>query len=205
MPVKAVLARLLRRSKSAGRAEFARFLAGRGAYLAQKTVLDYCAVKLGVNWQSALHDPVFTVPLAACRWRVYLAAQGDVAAMAEAWMRPHAGKPEALVTPLASLVAEAIRTVGVPDEFAAEADAAIAAIGPRLARLQLAPPHAPTTLPLDSASVLLATLPIHPDLRKGENVSILGALRMHLVSADQDLARQFDPAGLAMTLAAGVA
>lgn len=205
MLVKAVLTRLLRRSKSTDREEFARFLAGRGAYLAQKTVLDYCAVKLGVNWHSALHDPVFTVPLAACRWQVYLAAQGDVAAMTEAWMRPHAGNPAALVTPLASLVAEAIRTVGVPDEFAAEADAAIDAIGPRLARLQLAPPHPPTTLPLDSAAVLLATLPIHPDLRKGENVSILGALRMHLVSAEQDLARQFDPAGLAAALTTGVA
>jgi hypothetical protein len=194
------IARLLRRDKSTDRDAFARFLGGRGAYLAQKTVLDYCAVKLGVNWHSALHDPVFTVPLAACRWRVYLAAQGDVAAMAEAWLRPHAARPEALVPPLAALVAEAIGTVGVPDAFAAEAEAAVAAIGPRLARLQLGPIHPATTLPLASGPVLLETLPIHPDLRKGENVSILGALRMHLVSAEQDLARQFEPAGLAASL-----
>jgi hypothetical protein len=203
MPVKEALSRLFRRGKSTDMAAFARFLAGRGAYLAQKTVLDYCAVKLGVNWHSALHDPVFTVPLAACRWRVYLAAQGDVAAMAEAWLRPHAQTPAALVPPLAALAGEAIRTAGVPAEFDAEAEAAIAAIGPRLARLQLGPAHPPTTLPLASAPVLLETLPIHPDLRKGENVSILGALRMHLVSAEQDLAREFDPTGLAATLTAG--
>jgi hypothetical protein len=201
MALKAALGRLLRRGKSADRQAFARFLAGRGAYLAQKTVLDYCAVKLGVNWHSALHDPAFTVPLNACRWRVYLAAQGDVAAMAEAWLRPHAAAPAALVSPLAQLVAEAISTSVVPEEFAAEAEAAIAEIGPRLARLQLGPIHPSTTLPLAAGPVLLATLPIHPDLRKGENVSILGALRMHLVSAEQDLAREFDPAGLAATLA----
>lgn len=200
MPLKAALGRLLRRDKSADREAFARFLAGRGAYLAQKTVLDYCAVKLGVNWHPALHDPVFTVPLNACRWRVYLAAQGDVAAMAEAWLRPHAADPAALVPALASLAAEAIRTAGVPAEFAADAEAAAASIGPRLARLQLGPTHPSTALPLESGPVLLETLPIHPDLRKGENVSILGALRMHLVSAEQDLARQFDPAGLAAAL-----
>jgi hypothetical protein len=201
MALTGTLGRLLRRTRSADREAFARFLAGRGAYLAQKTVLDYCGVKLGVNWHPALEDPVFTVPLNACRWRVYLAAQGDVAAMAEAWLRPHTATPAALVAPLARLVAEAITTTAVPDAFTAEAEAAIAAIGPRLARLQLGPVHPPTTLPLESGPVLLETLPIHPDLRKGENVSILGALRMHLVSAEQDLARQFDPAGLAATLA----
>lgn len=202
MPVFQALASLLRRNKSADAMAFGRFLGQRGAYLAQKTVLDYCAVKLGVNWHSALHDPAFTVPLAACRWRVYIAAQGDVAAMAEAWLRPHAAEPRRVAAAIAALAAEAIATVGVPEEFRAEAEAAAEAIGPRLARAQLGPPHPSTDLPLASAPVLLETLPIHPDLRKGENVSILGALRMHLVSAEQDLARQFEPAGLAAALAA---
>lgn len=200
MAVTDALRRLLRRTRSASLKDFAAFLAGRGAYLAQKTVIDYCAVKLGVNWHPALHDPVFTGPLNACRWRVYLAAQGDVAAMAEAWLRPHAARPAALVPALASLVERAIRASGVPEEFAAEAEAAIAEAGPRLARLQLGPIHPATKLPLAAAPVLLETLPIHPDLRKGENVSILGALRMHLVSAEQDLERQFEPAGLAAAL-----
>jgi hypothetical protein len=201
MPVLAGLTRLLRRTKSADPAAFARFLAGRGAYLAQKTVLDYCAVKLGVNWHNALHDPAFTVPLNACRWHTYLAAQGDVVALAEAWLRPHARDPAALVAPLAGMAEAAIRTVGVPEAHAAEAEAAIAALPPRLWRLQLGPPHAPTELPLAAAPVLLETLPIHPNLRKGETVSILGALRMHLVSAHQDMERQFDARPLAAALA----
>lgn len=197
-----MLSRLLRRTKSADTERFAAFLAARGAYLAQKTVLDYCAVKLGVNWHNALHDPVFTTPLTACRWRTYLAAQGDVAAMAEAWLRPHAAEPARLVAPLAGLAEAAIRTAGVPDDLRDEAEAAIAALAPRLSRLQLAPPRRVTELPMDAAPVLLETLPIHPDLRKGETPSILGALRMHLVSAEQDLERQFEPAPLAAALAA---
>jgi hypothetical protein len=194
------LARLLRRGRSADPAAFGAFLAGRGAYLAQKTVLDYCAVKLGVNWHAALSDPVFTRPLAVCRWRTYLAAQGDVAAMAEAWLRPHAPVPATLIAPIAALAERAIRTAGVPEQHQAEAEAAIEALPGRLARLQLGPPHPSTELPMEAASVLLETLPIHPDLRKGETGSILGALRMHLVSAEQDLERGFEPAGLAAAL-----
>lgn len=200
--VLAPLTRVLQRRRSADPARFGAFLAARGAYLAQKTVLDYCAVKLGVNWHSALADPGFTTPLTVCRWRTYLAAQGDIAAMAEAWLRPHVREPERLVAPIAALAAGAIQTAGVPPQHEEEAEARIAALPARLARLQLAPPHASTELPLESAPVLLETLPIHPDLRKGETVSILGALRMHLVSAEQDLERGFDPAALAEALLA---
>jgi hypothetical protein len=200
MPLIAALGRMFTRPRSADPAAFGAFLAGRGAYLAQKTVLDYCAVKLGVNWHSALSDPGFTAPLTTCRWRTYLAAQSDVAAMAEAWLRPHARAPAALVAPIAALAAAAIRTAGAPSALAVEAEQAAEAIAPRLARLQLAPPRSPMELPLDSGPVLLETLPIHPNLRKGETVSILGALRMHLVSAEQDLARQFAPGPLAAAL-----
>lgn len=196
----AALGRLLRQGRSAEVEQFAAFLAARGAYLAQKTVLDYCAVKLGVNWNAALHEPAFTVPLTACRWRTYLAAQGDVAVMAESWLRPAAARPASLPAPLAAMAGEAIRRAGPPAEFAAEAEDAIAALGPRLVRAQLGPARPPNEIELASGPVLLATLPIHPDLRKGETAAILGALRMHLVSAHQDLERRFDPVGLAAAL-----
>jgi hypothetical protein len=202
MPLLAALTRLLHRTKSADPDAFGTFLGARGAFLAQKTVLDYCAVKLGVNWHSALEDPVFTVPLAACRWRTYLAAQGDVAALAEAWLRPHAAEPTKLVAPLAALAEAAIRGFGVPAEFAEEADKAIAGLGPRLARLQLGPPHSALDLPMEAAPVLLETLPIHPDLRKGETPAILGGLRMNLVSSQQEMERGFAPEPLAAALAA---
>jgi hypothetical protein len=50
--------------------------------------------------------------------------------------------------------------------------------------------------------VLFATLPIHPDQRPGEEPSIRGALRFHIVSAHQDYERRFDRAGLVAALTA---
>lgn len=185
---------------------FAAFLAAQGAFVAQKTVMDYCGVKLGVNWQKAQAEPVFAELLADCRWRVYFAAQGDVAAMAESWLRPVvSGREGALAEALAALAAEAVRRAAVPERLAAEAEAAAAGYAARLARCQLAAPAPANTLTLDAGPVLLETLPIHPDLRKGERVSILGGLRMHIVAAQQEMERQFAPAPLAAALIAGTA
>ncbi|TQF76475.1 hypothetical protein FK498_17560, partial [Elioraea sp. Yellowstone] len=100
------LVRRLRAERSADPTAFAVHLGRWGAFVAQKTVMDYCGVKLGVNWDRALAEPDFAAALGACRWRVYLAAQGDLAALAEAWLRPHAtGRESALAEALARLAA----------------------------------------------------------------------------------------------------
>ena len=67
-----------------------------------------------------------------------------------------------------------------------------------LARLQLAAPRDARTLPLLAEAPLFATLPIHPDQRKGEGPSIRGALRFHMLSTQQEMERGFDPAGLSL-------
>ena len=201
-----LLGRWFARRRAAGTADpgaFAAFLAAQGAFVAQKTVMDYCGVKLGVNWQRAQTEPVFAELLADCRWRVYFAAQADVAAMAESWLRPFArGRERALAEALAGLAAAAVRRAGAPERLAAEAEAAAAGFAARLARRQLAAAAPANTLALDAGPVLLETLPIHPDLRHGERVSILGGLRMHMVAAQQEMERQFAPAPLAAVLTA---
>jgi hypothetical protein len=165
--------------------------------------MDYCGVKLGVNWQKAQAEPVFAELLAECRWRVYFAAQGDVAALAESWLRPFApGSEAALAAALAGFAAAAVARAGPPARLAAAAEAAGAGYAARLAQRQLGPPLAANALPLDAGAVLLDTLPIHPDLRQGEGVSILGGLRMHIVSAQQAMERRFEPAPLAAALTA---
>jgi hypothetical protein len=45
---------------------------------------------------------------------------------------------------------------------------------------------------------LFATLPIHPDQRKGEAPSIRGALRFHMLSTQQEMERAFDPDALSL-------
>jgi hypothetical protein len=66
--------------------------------------------------------------------------------------------------------------------------------------LQEAPPRPADRLPLLAEAPLLATLPIHPDQRKGETPSIRGALRFHVVSTQQEMERGFDAPALARRL-----
>ncbi|MFN7307956.1 MAG: hypothetical protein ACK5TQ_15450, partial [Acetobacteraceae bacterium] len=67
---------------------FGEFLHRQGAFVAQKTVLDYCRVKVGRNEKAFFGNPDFQAALNHCRWEVFLAAQSDVVALAEAWLRP---------------------------------------------------------------------------------------------------------------------
>lgn len=197
------LGRLVRQKRSAAPADLAVFIARWGAFVAQKTVLDYCAVKLGLNWEHARREPVFAAALRDCRWRVYFATQGDVAALAEARLRPYArGAEGRLADRVAAMAEEALAATEPPEHLRSKAEAAAAGYRSALARLQMAREHSATTLPLQAAPILLETLPIHPDLRRGESGSILGALRMHIVSADQELERRFDLAALAAALVA---
>ncbi|WP_439578716.1 hypothetical protein [Elioraea sp.] len=191
----------LRTPRLSDPAAFAAFLAAQGAFVAQKTVMDYCGVKLGVNWQKAQAEPVFAGLLADCRWRVYFAAQGDVAAMAESWLRPLVpGREARLAVALAAIAREAVARAEVPARLTGEAEAAREGFAVRLAQRQLAAPRPANALPLDAGAVLLETLPIHPDLRKGERASILGGLRMHIVSAQQEMERRFEAVPLAEVL-----
>lgn len=184
-------------------ADLAVFVARWGAFVAQKTVLDYCAVKLGLNWERARREPVFAAALRECRWRVYFASLGDVAALAEARLRPFArGAEERLADRVAAMAEAALAATEPPEPLRGAAQAAAAGYRATLARLQLAREHGATTLPLQAGPILLETLPIHPDLRRGESVSILGALRMHIVAADQEIERRFDLAALAAALIA---
>ena len=195
---------LMRRRRSASPADLAVFVARWGAFVAQKTVLDYCSVKLGLMWEQARREPVFAAALRECRWRVYFASQGDVAALIEARLRPHVrGAEERLADRVAALAVMALASTDPPDHLRGAGETAAAGYRRTLARLQLAPEHSATTLPLQAGPVLLETLPIHPELRRGDSVAILGALRMHIVSTDQELERQFDLAALALAMVAG--
>jgi len=76
------LRRLLGHSNSHEPNDFAAFLHRQGAFVAQKTVLDYCHVKVGRNEKEFFGNPDFSAALIHCRWQVFLAAQSDVIAMA---------------------------------------------------------------------------------------------------------------------------
>jgi hypothetical protein len=168
--------------------------------------MDYCRVKAGRNERWYLTDESFAKALKHCRWQVYLGALADVTALAEAWLRPHvAGSAARLAERLAQGHAAILQDESPPSEEMDAVRNAIEALPLHLARLQLAAPYLAHRLPLLAEAPLLATLPIHPDQRRGEEVAITGALRFHIVSTQQEMERGFAPETLGPNLVAEAA
>lgn len=189
---------------AAGRADpalFRAFLGSRAAFIAQKTILDYCGVKFGVRWQAVQADPGFAAALGHCRWAVFWPAAADLTLAAGRWLLPHAASAHDLAEALAAEGEAALAASGWTGDPAALADAQ-ASLRARLARLPDEPPAGPASMALDAAGPLMETIPIHPDQRRGERAAILGGLRMNLVAVCQDMERLFDAAPLAAALLA---
>jgi hypothetical protein len=198
------LDRLFGRQRPAEPAVLQAFLARQAAFVTQKTVIDYCRVKSGRAERELFADADFQAALRHCRWQTFAAAVQDLAAVTEAWLRPHAGGRDAgLADGVARLGAAILDAAPAPAEQRASLDAARDALPRHLAQLQQAPPLPANRLPLLAEAPLLATLPIHPDQRIGETPSIRGALRFHIVSTQQEMERGFDAPALARALSAG--
>jgi hypothetical protein len=198
------LASLFRNRSEDDPAALAAFLARQAAFVTQKTVIDYCRVKAGRREIETFSDPDFIAALRHCRWQTYAGAASDMVALAEAWLRPHArGHEAALASSLAALCAPVLLPPEAPEEARPSLESAREALPRHLALLQEAPPLPADRLPLLAEAPLLATLPVHPDQRRGETPAIRGALRFHTVSTQQEMERAFDPAGLARRLLGG--
>ena len=193
------------RPKSSDPDAFGAFLHERAAFVAQKTILDYCQVKTGKNEREIFADPGFKAALNHCRWEVFAATVVDVHAMAEAWLRPFVAQShEALVEALVALHERSAAAAPASERPSDSAAADPARIRADLLLRTLAPPRAANKLQLTAEKPLLATLPIHADQRRDETPSIIGALRFHIVSAQQDMERLFEPAGIAAGLVPNV-
>lgn len=197
----ALLSFLFGRPRSSDPAAFGEFLSRQAAFVAQKTVLDYCRVKSGSNEKKVFADPDFVAALQHCRWQVFLAALTDMAGLAEAWLRPHGpGQEAAIAARLAAWHGAALAGQDIPDAERDSAEDAQRALPAHLAQFQLAPPASADRRPLLAEAPLFATLPIHAEQRRGEALAIRGALRFHIVSTQQEMERGFDPAGLCAAL-----
>jgi hypothetical protein len=196
------LGRLFRRPRADTPEALESFLARQAAFVAQKTVIDYCRVKAGRQERHTFADPDFRAALRHCRWQTFAGSVQDVTALAEAWLRPHApGREAALAAGLVVLAGRVVDAAPASPEEREMLEAAQAALPRHLAALQDAPPVSADRLKLLAEAPLLATLPIHPDQRVGETPSIRGALRFHIVTTQQEMERGFDAPALAAALA----
>ena len=148
--------------------ELADFLAAQTAYVAQRTVLQYCRARTGLNCDELFHEQEFLDGLEVCRWEAYAALLADVAELVLILLRRQSpADPHSYLPGMAEAAGAALRRhpCRVTERAGTRASAAIEQ---HLARSLIAAPRAVHLVGFGSADAIFGHLPIHPDLRRGD-------------------------------------
>jgi hypothetical protein len=180
--------------------ELADFLAAQTAYVAQRSVFEYCRARAGLNWEKLSSEPLFLDRLEVCRWEAYALVLAEVAELALIGLRRDgAVDPEACLPGLVEAARAALLRHPVPSHRSSWTDAADA-IERHLARALLAEPRPVHLLGLRSADLIFDNLPIHADLRPEDREMFQNSVRFAIFSAFDAMTRQFDVAALGASL-----
>jgi hypothetical protein len=201
--VLSILRRLLGRSRSppvTTASELAEFLGAQTAYIAQRSVIEYCRARTGLNWEKLFAEPSFLDHLEVCRWEAYAVVLAEVAELALIRLRRDgAADPKAYLPGLVAAAHAALLRHPVPGHRATWADAA-EAIERHLARAVLAAPRPVHLLGLHSADAIFDLLPIHADLRPQDREMFQNSVRFAICGAFDATARCFEVPALEAAL-----
>ncbi|TIP86426.1 MAG: hypothetical protein E5X63_11895 [Mesorhizobium sp.] len=178
--------------------DLADFMDSRAAFLAQKSIVEFCRVRAGVYWQKLFSEKEFQAALNHSRWRAYPACYAIVAEMVEGALREPAGlRQRGLPAALEKVALASFSKYAVPEgspptfwEDAAEL------IRQRLADTQIGPPRPVREIPEPLARTVFETVPIHPNLLTNDYDYIFNFLRMNLLRAHEDFLAQADRGAL---------
>jgi hypothetical protein len=180
--------------------ELADFLAAQTAYVAQRSVIEYCRARAGLNWDKLYREPAFLESLEVCRWEAYALVLAEVAELALIRLRRDgAAAPEGYLAGLLAAARAALLRHPVPDHRTSWTDAA-EAVEHHLARALLAPPRPVHLLGLQSADAIFDLLPIHPHLRREDREMFQNTVRFAICGVFDATARRFDVAALEASL-----
>lgn len=200
-----VLRRLLGRPPSprvTTASELAEFLGAQTAYIAQRSVFEYCRARTGLNWDKLFAEPSFLERLEVCRWEAYAIVLAEVAELALIQLRRYgAADPTTYLPALVQAAHAALLRHPVPVHRTSWTDAADA-IERHLARALMAAPRPVHLLGLDSADVIFDLLPIHADLRREDRTMFQNSVRFAICAAFDEMTRRFDVPALEASLAA---
>jgi hypothetical protein len=160
--------------------ELAAFLDAQTTYVAQRTVLEYCRARTGLNWEMLVRERTFLDSFEACRWQAYVELLAEVAELALILLRRRSpADPQAFLPGLAQATRDALLRHPVPRERASW-DEASSAIEQHLALSLLAAPRAVHLAGCSSADAIFDHLPIHPDLRREDREMFRNSVRFAL-------------------------
>lgn len=174
------------------------FLAAQAAFLSQKTVVEFCRARAGLNWNKLFLERAFVDAMEACRSEAYAAVLGDVAEACQALFRNRgldaAAHPKALWPPvLAALEAGPAPPQGWEDERAT--------LEARLARTLLAAPRPVHEIGRTAAPRVFEALPIRGAVRAPDLELVENGLRFLLCRVYADMEKELDTGALALELA----
>jgi len=180
------------------------FIDRNAAYLAQKTVIDYCHARIGTNSVKLFKEDVFIEALMVCRWESYAAALSDLLAMAHLALRRRTDAPVdwgAVAAGLDDIYEGALTAHAIPAHRPQGWEEAITSHRRRTADLALAPPDRPDKLLSNTARRMYATLPVHESLRTGQDREFIhGGVRLIGMSIWEAMLRRFVASDLARQL-----
>jgi hypothetical protein len=182
--------------------ELAECLAAHSAYVAQRTVIEYCRARTGLNWDKLFAEASFLDRLEVCRWEAYAVVLAEVAELALIRLRRDgADSAESYLPALVQAAHAALLRHPVPRHRTSWTDAADD-IERHLARVLLAAPRPVHLLGFHSADVIFELLPIHPDLRREDREMFRNSLRFAICGVFEAMSRQFDVPALEASLMA---
>jgi hypothetical protein len=163
--------------------ELAGFMDSRSAFLAQKSIVEFCRVRAGVYWQKLFSEKEFKAALNHSRWRAYPACYAIVAEMVEGALREPAGirrrgLPAALERVAIATFSKYAVPEGSPSTFWEDAAELTRR---RLDATQAGPPRPVREIPKPLARIVFEMVPIHPDL-----MNLLRAHEDFLAHANRD-------------------
>jgi hypothetical protein len=199
------LRRLLGRRRSppvTAAGELTEFLAAHSAYVAQRTVIEYCRTRTGLNWDKLLAEAAFLDRLEVCRWEAYAVMLAEVAELALIRLRRDGvADPGAYLPGLVQAAHAALMRHPVPG-YRTSWTGAADAVERHLARALLAAPRPVHLLGLDSADAIFELLPIHADLRREDREMFQNSVRFAICGTFDEMTRRFDVAALEASLLA---
>ena len=183
---------LWRRHISSGDA-FGDSIAAESAFLSQKSVVEYCRAKAGLNWETLFAEAPFRAALEICRWEAFAAVLADMTVIAEGLLRPHVGmRHAALADALTQQAARALAAHARPAHRPDGWGDALAALRQRLALCQLAAPLPVHEVGRASGTRIVELLPIHPRLRRDDGEVVVNNIRFGLCRSHEEVSRRTD-------------
>jgi hypothetical protein len=188
------------RPRAATAAGLADFLAGRAAFVSQKSTFDYCRARAGIGWAQLFREDEFGRALELCRWEAYAAVLADVGEVALVYLRRQ-GAGAAVAPGLGEVLRSALLRHPVPAHRTGWDDAVDDAQA-RLYRALLADPRDVHRIGRKSGGRVFEVLPIHTNLKAHDRVMVVNNVRFLLCRVYADMERELDGPALVRLLSA---